>query len=61
MKKRRQMRNVVEADPPPDNQGQAVIAAIEREFADFPGTAGLAARQLDTGEELRVNAEEKAR
>jgi beta-lactamase class A len=39
-------------------QQQTVIAAIEREFADFPGTGGVAARQLNTGEEIRVNADE---
>ncbi|MBW3633914.1 MAG: class A beta-lactamase-related serine hydrolase, partial [Chloroflexi bacterium] len=41
-----------------DTQRETVIAAIEREFADFPGTGGVAAKQLDTGEEIRVNADE---
>src|ERR671917_1697383 len=41
-----------------DVQRETVIAAIEREFADFPGTGGVAAKQLDTGEEIRVNADE---
>ncbi|HEX5499763.1 MAG TPA: serine hydrolase [Thermomicrobiales bacterium] len=35
-----------------------VVAAIEAEFARFPGSGGVAARQLDTGEEIRVNADE---
>lgn len=35
-----------------------VVAAIERELAAFPGTGGVAAKHLDTGEEIRVNAEE---
>lgn len=35
----------------------AVIAAIEREFADFPGSGGVAARNLETGETLCVNAD----
>ncbi|MCC6314775.1 MAG: serine hydrolase [Thermomicrobiales bacterium] len=36
---------------------QETIEAIEREFAEFAGTAGVAARRLDTGEEIRVNAD----
>lgn len=40
------------------NQRETVIAAIERELANFAGTGGVAAKQLDTGEEIRVNAEE---
>jgi beta-lactamase class A len=35
-----------------------VIAAIEREFADFQGTGGVAAKHLGTGEEIRFNADE---
>jgi len=30
---------------------------IERELAAFPGTAGVAAKDLGTGEEIRVNAD----
>jgi beta-lactamase class A len=41
-----------------DIQRETLIAAIEREYADFPGTGGVAARQLNTGEEIRVNADE---
>ena len=41
-----------------DVQRETVIAAIEQEFADFPGTGGVAAKQLNTGEEIRVNADE---
>jgi beta-lactamase class A len=33
------------------------IAAIEREFAGFAGAGGVAARNLVTGEEIRVNAD----
>ncbi len=36
----------------------AVVAAIEDELARFPGTGGVFAKQLDTGEEIRVNADE---
>ena len=57
MTKRLQMRDTVEIDPPSDVQRRVVIAAIEREFAEFPGSGGVAAKRLDTGEELRVNAE----
>ena len=35
---------------------EEVTTAIEREFAAFPGTAGLATKNLGTGEEIRVNA-----
>lgn len=35
-----------------------VVAAIERELAAFPGTGGVYARRLDTGEEVAVNADE---
>ncbi len=34
-----------------------VIAEIEQELAGFAGTGGVAATRLDTGEEIRVNAE----
>lgn len=34
-----------------------VIAAIEREFMEFAGTGGVAAKNLVTGEEIRVNAD----
>ncbi len=34
-----------------------VTAAIEREFAAFAGTGGLLAKNLDSGEEIRVNAD----
>lgn len=34
-----------------------VTAAIEHEFATFAGTGGLLAKNLDTGEEIRVNAD----
>jgi beta-lactamase class A len=34
-----------------------VIEAIEREFAAFAGTGGVAAKHLGTGEEIRVNAD----
>jgi len=34
-----------------------VIAEIEQELAGFAGTGGVAAKQLDTGEEIRVNAD----
>lgn len=39
------------------DQAADVIAAIEREFAKFEGTAGVAATNLGTGEEIRVNAD----
>ncbi|MGH2616862.1 MAG: serine hydrolase [Thermomicrobiales bacterium] len=45
-------------DAPVDVQRQTVIAAIEREFANFAGTGGVAAKQLETDEEIRVNADE---
>jgi beta-lactamase class A len=32
-----------------------VVAEIERELAAFPGTGGLVAKHLGTGEEIRVN------
>jgi beta-lactamase class A len=35
-----------------------VVAAIEAEFARFPGAGGVAAKRLETGEEIRVNADE---
>jgi beta-lactamase class A len=35
-----------------------VVEAIEREFAAFAGTGGVAAKNLGTGEEIRVNADE---
>jgi beta-lactamase class A len=41
-----------------DAQRAQVIAEIEREFAEFPGSGGVAARNLGTGEEIRVNADE---
>ena len=34
-----------------------VVGAIEREFAAFAGTGGVAAKHLGTGEEIRVNAD----
>jgi beta-lactamase class A len=34
-----------------------VVEAIEREFAGFAGTGGVAAKNLGTGEEIRVNAD----
>lgn len=34
-----------------------VVEAIEREFAAFAGTGGVAAKHLGTGEKIRVNAE----
>jgi beta-lactamase class A len=34
-----------------------IISAIEREFAAFAGTGGVAAKNLGTGEEIRVNAD----
>ncbi len=37
---------------------ETVVTAIERELAAFPGTGGVAARNLDSGEEIRVNADE---
>jgi beta-lactamase class A len=58
MTKLQEMRDTMENASPSDAQRQAVIAAIEREFADFPGTGGVAAKRLDTGEALHVNAEE---
>lgn len=36
-----------------------VIAKIHQEFAGFPGRAGVAATNLVTGEEIRVNADEE--
>jgi beta-lactamase class A len=36
---------------------ESVIAAIEDEIAGFPGTAGVAATHLGTGEAIRVNAD----
>jgi beta-lactamase class A len=56
---RQQVRDAVGNDQPSDGQRQAVIAAIEREFGAFSGTGGVAAKHLDTGEELRVNADEQ--
>jgi beta-lactamase class A len=41
-----------------DGKADGVVAAIEAEFAAFPGTGGVAAKRLDTGEEIRVNADE---
>jgi beta-lactamase class A len=41
-----------------ETESSAVIAAIEHELATFPGTGGVAARNLDTGEEIRINADE---
>lgn len=38
--------------------GTETVVEIEREFAAFPGTGGVAARNLDSGEEIRVNADE---
>jgi beta-lactamase class A len=35
----------------------AVIEAIEREFGDFAGSGGVAARDLDSGETIAVNAD----
>lgn len=37
---------------------QNLIAKIEREFAEFVGTGGVAAKHLETGEQIRVNADE---
>lgn len=34
-----------------------VVADLERELAAFPGIGGLAAKNLDTGEEIRVNSD----
>lgn len=34
-----------------------VVREIEREFAAFPGTTGLAAKHLATGREIRINAD----
>jgi beta-lactamase class A len=34
-----------------------VVEAIERELAAFPGTGGVAAIRVDTGEEIRVHAD----
>lgn len=45
------------SDPSSIRPRQAVIAAIEREFADFAGSGGVAAKHLDTGEALCVNAD----
>jgi beta-lactamase class A len=42
-----------------DAARQTVVEAIERELAAFPGTGGVAARHLGTGEEIRVNADEQ--
>lgn len=39
------------------NTKHELLATIEREFTDFAGTAGVAARNLGTGEEIRVNAD----
>ncbi|MCC6790070.1 MAG: serine hydrolase [Thermomicrobiales bacterium] len=36
---------------------ETVIAAIEREFGQFAGTGGVAAKNLVTGESIRVNAD----
>ncbi len=36
---------------------EQVIAEIERELADFAGTGGVAAKHLETGEEIRINAD----
>ncbi len=36
---------------------RGVVEAIEREFAEFPGSAGLAVKHLGTGEEIRINAD----
>src|SRR5829696_2692190 len=36
-----------------------VVEAIERELAAFAGTGGVAAKNLGTGEEIRVNADEE--
>jgi beta-lactamase class A len=41
-----------------DVRREQVVAEIEREFAEFAGSGGLAATNLGTGEEIRVNAEE---
>lgn len=39
------------------NQGAAeVVAAIQREVSDFPGTVGVAAKHLGTGEKILINA-----
>jgi beta-lactamase class A len=37
---------------------QQVVADIEREFAGFAGTGGVAAKNLGTGEEIRVSADD---
>lgn len=36
---------------------EETVAAIARELASFPGSGGVAARNLDSGEEISVNAE----
>ena len=36
---------------------ERVIGEIEREFAEFAGTGGVAAKHLGPGEEIRVNAD----
>jgi beta-lactamase class A len=46
------------AEAQSDIRREQVIAEIEREFAAFPGSGGLAARNLGTGEEIRINADE---
>jgi hypothetical protein len=35
-----------------------VIAANEEDLAGFPGTAGVAAKHLRTGEEIRIDADQ---
>ncbi len=40
------------------SERERVIGEIEREFADFAGTGGVAVKHLGTGEEIRVNADE---
>ncbi len=45
-------------DTETDTQRERVIAEIEREFTEFSGSGGVAARNLGTGEEIRVNADE---
>lgn len=48
----------VDTEAATDARREQLIAAIEWEFAEFPGSGGLAVRNLGTGEEIRVNADE---
>src|SRR3712207_5016623 len=40
------------------SERERVIGEIEREFAEFAGTGGIAAKHLGTGEEIRINADD---